>query len=77
MHYNPIVYSEHDVSSPTKEEKTILCATKLIEKAIQTDGVILVELTEIVLNLAEARSCYYYFVTAFFSGWTKLMRKAL
>ncbi|KAN0094473.1 hypothetical protein V8E55_002760 [Tylopilus felleus] len=35
---------------------------KLVEKAMQTDGVTLDELTEIVLNVDETQSCHYYFV---------------
>ncbi|KAN0094363.1 hypothetical protein V8E55_002650 [Tylopilus felleus] len=55
------IFTEHDISNPTKEE-ILLCATKLVEKAIERDSVTLDELTEIVLNLDKDRSCHYYFV---------------
>ncbi|KAN0094374.1 hypothetical protein V8E55_002661 [Tylopilus felleus] len=56
------IFTEYDISSPTKEEEILFCATKLVEKAIERDGVTLDELTEIVLNLDKTRSCHYYFV---------------
>lgn len=44
------------------QEEIIFYATTLIWRAIETDGVTMDELTEIVLNVDDNRSWCYYFV---------------
>ncbi|KAG8216239.1 hypothetical protein J3R82DRAFT_8280 [Butyriboletus roseoflavus] len=54
------IFTESNVIRHVKE--ILFYATKLIQQAMDTDGVTIDELTEIVLNVDENRSWHYYFV---------------
>ena len=56
------IFTESDISDRKKEQEVICCAVKLIQQAIETHGVTLDELTEIVLNVDDSRHWHYYFV---------------
>ncbi|KAH0831363.1 hypothetical protein J3R83DRAFT_14026 [Lanmaoa asiatica] len=54
------IFTESDIID--HEQEILVCATALIQQAVQTGDVILDELTEIVLNLDDSECCHYYFV---------------
>jgi hypothetical protein len=59
------IFTENDISDSKKEQEVRCCAVKLIQQAIDTPGVTLDELTEIVLNVVimdNSVLCRYYFV---------------
>ena len=56
------IFTESDISDRKEEQEVLCCAVKLIQQAIDTQGVTLDDLTEIVLNVDDSRCWYYYFV---------------
>ena len=63
--YSKRIFTENDISDRRKEQEVLCYAVKLIQQAIETHGVTLDELTEIVLNLVNVGNSlrwHYYFV---------------
>ena len=56
------IFTESDISNQLNCKEILFYAMKLIQQAIDTDGVIMDELTEIVLNVDDHRRWHYYFV---------------
>ena len=56
------IFTESNINDRRKEQDILCCAAKLIQQAIETHGVTLDELTEIVLNVDDSRHWHYYFV---------------
>ena len=56
------IFTETNISNQLNCKELLFYATILIQQAIDTNGVIMDELTEIVLNVDNDRRWYYYFV---------------
>ena len=56
------IFTENDISDLKREQEVLSCAMQLIQQAIETCGVTLDKLTEIVLNVDDSQHWHYYFV---------------
>ena len=56
------MFTENDISDLKREQEVLSYSVQLIQQAIETCGVTLDELTEIILNVDSSRHWHYYFV---------------